>query len=80
MLAALYYALLKGHLIVGANHREIVQIKDQQIADKDSQVILWRAVGETSQAQMGELLEHSRLSVQILRAIEAKGTQARGGS
>jgi hypothetical protein len=46
-------------------------------ADKDAQIAMWRAVAETSQAQMGELLEHSRMTVQLLQAIEArtKGSQ-----
>jgi hypothetical protein len=80
MLAGLYWALLKGHIVIGANHREIVAIKDQQIADKDSQVVMWRAVGETSQAQTVELLEHARLSTQLLTAIEARAKANQGKS
>ena len=45
---------------------------DSLRADKDAQIAMWRAVAETSQAQMGELLEHSRMTVQLLQAIEAR--------
>ena len=45
---------------------------DEIRADKDAQIIMWRAVAETSQAQMAELLEHSRLTVQLLQSIEAR--------
>lgn len=72
MLVALFYMLARGKLYTAKSHDEIVAIKDQQIADKDAQVVLWRAVGETSQAQTSELLEHSRLSVQLLKSIDAR--------
>lgn len=80
MLGGLYWALLKGAVVTGLTHREIVAIKDQQIADKDSQVVMWRAVGETSQAQTVELLEHARLSTQLLTAIEARAKANQGKS
>lgn len=73
MLAALYWGIYRGAIYTGKSHDEIVHIKDEQIADAKSQVVLWRAVGETSQAQMAELLEHSRMSVQLLSAIDARG-------
>jgi hypothetical protein len=72
MFIALYYALMKGKLYTRRSHDEIVTIKDQQIADGKAQVVLWRAVGETSQAQMTELLEHSRMSVQLLTSIDSR--------
>ena len=73
MFAGLFWMLATGRLLTRSQHAEVVHIKDEQIADKDQQVVLWRAVGETSQAQMVELLEHGRLSVQILRAIQSGG-------
>lgn len=72
VLALLILAFVKGWLLTAATHKEVVEIKDQQIADKDSQVVMWRAVGETSQAQTVELLEHARLATQLLTAIEAR--------
>ena len=72
MFAGLYWMLATGRLYTRSQHSEIVAVKDQQIADKDSQVVMWRAVGETSQAQTVELLEHARLSTQLLTAIEAR--------
>lgn len=86
LLVILFWMLAKGHLYTGASHREIVEAKqreldsdkahyEQRIADKDAQIVMWRAVGETSQAQMAETLEHSRLSVQLLQAIEARAQQ-----
>lgn len=60
---------------------EVRADKDAQItevrADKDAQIIMWRAVAETSQAQMAELLEHSRLTVQLLQSIEARAKASR---
>ena len=70
VLTLLIVAFVKGWLVTSTTHREIVSIKDQQIADKDAQVVMWRAVGETSQAQMSELLEHSRVTVQLLQGIK----------
>lgn len=72
ILTFLIVAFVRGWIVTAPTHREIVQIKDQQIADKDAQVVMWRAVGETSQAQMGELLEHSRVSVHLLQGIADK--------
>lgn len=83
LLVVLFWMLAKGHIYTGTSHREILAAKqreldsdkehyEQRIADKDAQIVLWRAVGETSQAQMTETLEHSRLSVQLLQAIEAR--------
>jgi hypothetical protein len=87
LLVILFYALVKEHLVTGPAHRREIASKDEQIrllgeahdkriADKDAQIVMWRAVGETSQAQMTETLEHSRLSVQLLQAIERRA-QAR---
>lgn len=83
LLVVLFYGLVKEHIVTGAAHRREIASKDEQlrvlaeanekrIADKDAQIVMWRAVGETSQAQMTETLEHSRLSVQLLQAIEAR--------
>lgn len=65
LLAAVVWLILIGRLVP---RRQV----DALAADKDAQVAMWRAVAETSQAQMGELLEHSRMSVQLLQAIEAR--------
>jgi hypothetical protein len=78
--------LAKEHLVTGAAHRRELADKDLQItrlesayrdrvADKDVQIVMWRAVGETSQAQTAEMLEHSRLSVQLLQAIERRAQE-----
>lgn len=86
LVVALYWMLAKEHLVVGAAHRRELAAKDMQIAalekaheqragDKDAQIVMWRAVGETAQAQMVELLEHSRLTVQLLQAIEKRGQE-----
>ena len=83
ILVFLFWLLATGRLVTGAAHlRElatkdtvITELKaehDKRVADKDAQIIMWRAVGETSQAQMAETLEHSRLSVQLLQAIEKR--------
>ena len=93
LLVILFYGLVKEHIVTGPAHRRELAAKDQQIAanervyeqriaDKDTQIVMWRAVGETSQAQSTELLEHSRLSVQLLQAIErrAQEQQRKGGS
>lgn len=86
LLVALFWMLAREHLVTGPSHRREIAAKDEQIAaneraheqriaDKDSQIVMWRAVGETSQAQMAETLEHSRLSVQLLQAIERRAQE-----
>ena len=65
MVALLWWMLAKGHLVTRREH-------DGRIADKDAQIVTWQAVATTSQAQMAELLEHSRMSVQLLTAIEER--------
>ena len=86
ILILLFWLLATGRLVTGAAHlRELAtkdaqiaaneRMYDQRIADKDTQIIMWRAVGETSQAQMAETLEHSRLSVQLLQAIEKRAQE-----
>jgi hypothetical protein len=64
--------LATGRLITRREHEGRIADKDRQLADKDQQIVMWRAVGETSKAQSAELLEHSRLSVQLLQAIDAR--------
>jgi len=93
LLVLSYWLLATDRIITGAAHRREIAAKDQQlasnermyeqrIADKDTQVVMWRAVGETAQAQTAELLEHSRMSVQLLQSIEhrAQEVQSKGGS
>ena len=86
LLVAAYWMLATGRLYTGASHREAMDAKDaqiaevkanaeQRIADKDTQVVMWRAVAETKDAQGTELLEHSRLSVQLLQAIEKRAQE-----
>lgn len=86
LLVGIYWALITERLVTGAAHRRELAAKDQQIAanerghdqrvaDKDAQIVMWRAVGETAQAQMAETLEHSRLSVQLLQAIEKRAQE-----
>lgn len=86
MLAGLFWMLARDHLVTGPAHRREIATKDQQIADikascdqrvadKDAQVVMWRAVAETKDAQGTELLEHSRLSVQLLQAIERRAQE-----
>jgi len=77
MFAGLFWMLARDHLVTGPAHRRELAMKDQQIADKDTQIVMWRAVGETSNAQMLELLEHSRLSVQLLQGIDARSREAK---
>jgi hypothetical protein len=76
ILTFLILAFARGWLLTAGQLQLLLSIKDQQIADKDSQVVMWRAVGETSQAQTVELLEHARLSTQLLTAIEARAKAA----
>ena len=86
MLVGLFWMLARDHLVTGPAHRRELDAKDQQIADikascdqrvadKDAQVVMWRAVAETKDAQGTELLEHSRLSVQLLQAIERRAQE-----
>jgi hypothetical protein len=86
LLVGLFWMLARDHLVTGPAHRREIAEKDKQIADlkesheqrvadKDAQIVMWRAVGETSQAQMAETLEHSRLSVQLLQAIERRAQE-----
>jgi len=86
MLAGLFWMLSTDRLVTGPSHRRELAAKDaqiasaeracdQRVADKDSQVVMWRAVGETSQAQIFELLEHSRFTVQLLQAIEQRAKE-----
>lgn len=86
MLVVLFWMLARDHLITGPAHRRELDAKDaqmtalekvheQRVADKDAQVVMWRAVGETAQAQMVELLEHSRFTVQLLQAIEQRAKE-----
>jgi hypothetical protein len=86
LLALTYWLLATDRLITGRAHEREIAAKDaqlasneriyeQRIADKDAQIVMWRAVGETSQAQSAELLEHSRLSVQLLQAIERRAQE-----
>lgn len=86
LLALTYWLLATDRIVTGAAHQRELAAKDQQIAanermyeqriaDKDQQIVMWRAVGETSQAQSTELLEHSRLSVQLLQAIERRAQE-----
>lgn len=76
LLAITVLLILLGRLVPGRRVDEMradfATHLDEVRADKDAQIIMWRAVAETSQAQMGELLEHSRLSVQLLTSIEAR--------
>lgn len=76
VLTLLIVAFIKGWLVTNSTLMQFMAIKDQQIADKDAQVVMWRAVGETSQAQTVELLEHARLSTQLLTAIESRAKAA----
>ena len=86
LLALAYWMLATGRLYTGASHREAMDAKneqiaevkanaDQRIADKDTQVVMWKAAFETKDAQGTELLEHSRLSVQLLQAIEKRAQE-----
>lgn len=86
MLAGLFWMLARDHLVTGPAHRRELASRDAQIAalekahehrvaDKDSQIVMWRAVAETKDAQGTELLEHSRLSVQLLQAIEKRAQE-----
>jgi len=78
MFAGLYWMLATGRLYTRSQHSEIVAVKDQQIADKAEQVVVWRAVGETAQAQTGELLASSRLQVQLLQGIADRAEKNMG--
>jgi len=75
LVVALFWMLAKEILVTGPAHRRELAEKDARIADKDAQIIMWRAVGETAQAQMAETLEHSRLSVQLLQALEKRAQE-----
>lgn len=86
LVVALFWMLAKEVLVTGPAHRREIATKDaqlaaaehaheQRVADKDAQIVMWRAVGETAQAQMAETLEHSRLSVQLLQALEKRAQE-----
>jgi len=86
LLALLFWMLARDHLVTGPAHRREIAAKDvqiaaierlcdQRVADKDAQIVMWRAVGETAQAQIFELLEHSRFTVQLLKAIEQRAKE-----
>lgn len=48
-------------------------------ADKDAQIVLWRAVAETAQAQTGELMENSRMTVDLLRSLNSRASRTPAG-
>jgi len=88
LVVALFWMLAKEVLVTGPAHRRELATKDEQIAevktnadlriaDKDAQVVMWKAAFETKDAQGMELLEHSRLSVQLLQAIEKRAEEER---
>jgi hypothetical protein len=69
--------LATGRLVTRREMDSRMADAEKRIADKDQQVVLWRGVGESSQAQKEELLEHSRLTVQLLQAIKARADEQR---
>ena len=72
LLIFLYRALATGSIVTRREHENRIADKDKVIADKDAQIAMWKATADTKDAQNAELLEHSRLSVQLMQAIEAR--------
>ena len=68
LLGWLFWMLATGRLVTRREH-------ENRIADKDSQIAMWRATSETKDAQNAELMEHSRLSVQMWEALEARARE-----
>ena len=86
LFSLLFWMIASGRLVTRREHENRIADKDaviaaseqnheRRIADKDAKIVMWRAVGETSQAQTAEMLEHSRLSVQLLQAIERRAQE-----
>lgn len=65
LLGWLFWMLSTGRLVTRREH-------ENRIADKDAQIVMWRAVSETKDAQNHELLEQGRLSVQFMEALEER--------
>ena len=72
VLAGIYRSLSTGALVTRREHENRMADKDAQIADKDAQIVMWRAASDTEKAQTAELLEHSRLTVQLMQSLEAR--------
>ena len=57
MLVLLYLGLARGRIWVNSSVQALLEQYKLRVADRDTQIVMWRAVAETSQAQMRELLE-----------------------
>ena len=72
LLGWLFWMLSTGRLVTRREH-------ENRVADKDSQIVMWKATAETNAAQRDEAQEHARLSVQLWTAIEQRSKDSGGG-
>lgn len=65
-----------GRLIPRSQHQERIADKDKQIERLDRALETEIERGRVRDDQFAELLEHSRLSVQLLQALETRSREA----
>ena len=72
LLGWLFWMIATGRLVTRREHENRVGDKDKVIADKDAQIVMYRGASETKDAQLSELLEQGRLSIQLMEALEER--------
>lgn len=78
LLGWLFLMLSRGALVTRREHENrIADMEDSHqkaLADKDAQIITWKAAAETNAAQRDVAQEHAGLSVQLWQAIEKRAS------
>lgn len=71
LLGLCIFFILTGKLVPIRTHDRELQVRDQQIAYLQAALDACRAVDEHRAGQVSELMEHSRITTEIIRSLPA---------